>query len=45
MKLLKKLGTRIVNDRKESFGIFWCDSCKKEVEQELLNLKRIIKEE
>ena len=40
MKLLKKLGTRIVNDRKESFGIFWCNFCKKEVEKILSSGKR-----
>src|SRR3990167_4784497 len=35
MKLIKKLGTRIVNGRLESWGLFWCDFCKQEVGREL----------
>jgi len=35
MKLIRKLGVRIINGRKESFGVFWCDFCLQEVEKRL----------
>ena len=40
MKLLRKLGTRIINGRIESFGTFWCDFCEQEVERTLSSGKR-----
>lgn len=38
MKLIKKLGTRLSKtDRLESWAIFWCDGCSKEIERPLGN--------
>ena len=35
MKLLKDLGTRLINGQKVRYAIFWCDFCKQEVEKRL----------
>src|SRR3989304_3190954 len=36
MKLIRKLGSRLSkNGYKQSYGIFWCDFCKQEVEKTL----------
>lgn len=40
MKLLKKLGTRLVNNRLESWGVFECTVCLKEIELSYNNGKR-----
>ncbi len=37
MKLIKKLPPKYINGRCVSFGLFWCDSCKSEVERPLGN--------
>ena len=35
MELIKKLGTRSINGRLESYAIFWCAECKQEVMRNL----------
>ena len=39
MKLVKNLGTKLINNKWVRFGIFWCDFCKQEVERRLINGK------
>ena len=37
MKLIRNLPTKIINGRVVSYGIFWCEDCKQEVEKRLGN--------
>src|SRR3990167_4898517 len=40
MQLIRKLGTRVINNRIESWGLFLCPYCFQEIEKELIHGKR-----